>query len=220
MAQGKAVTFMSKWRYDLAGSSSHIHMSLWDEDGKTPLFLDAKAEFGMSRADALVRRRPAQVCAATSPVFLAPYINSYKRFQAGTFAPTKAVWSRDNRTAGFRLCGEGSKAHPHRVPHRRRRPQSLSRLRGADRGRPRRHRREARRSSRRSRATPTPARSCPRCRRRCARRPTRLDKLRDAARRRSATRWSTTTCTPAKWEQFEYDRRITDWELMRGFERY
>ena len=41
--------------------------------------------------------------------FLAPYINSYKRFQAGTFAPTKIIWSRDNRTAGFRLCGEGSK---------------------------------------------------------------------------------------------------------------
>ena len=42
--------------------------------------------------------------------FLAPYVNSYKRFQAGTFAPTKAIWSRDNRTAGFRLCGEGSKS--------------------------------------------------------------------------------------------------------------
>ncbi len=42
--------------------------------------------------------------------FLAPYINSYKRFQVGTFAPTKTVWSRDNRTAGFRLCGEDSKA--------------------------------------------------------------------------------------------------------------
>ena len=41
--------------------------------------------------------------------FLAPYINSYKRFQAGTFAPTRAVWSVDNRTAGFRLCGEGTK---------------------------------------------------------------------------------------------------------------
>ena len=61
--------------------------------------------------------------------FLAPYINSYKRFQVGTFAPTKAVWSRDNRTAGFRLCGEGGKAHPHRMPHRRGRPQPLSCLR-------------------------------------------------------------------------------------------
>ena len=42
--------------------------------------------------------------------FLAPYVNSYKRFQVGTFAPTKAIWSRDNRTAGFRLCGEDTKA--------------------------------------------------------------------------------------------------------------
>ena len=41
--------------------------------------------------------------------FLAPYINSYKRFAKGTFAPTKTVWSIDNRTAGFRLCGEGTK---------------------------------------------------------------------------------------------------------------
>ena len=42
--------------------------------------------------------------------FLAPYINSYKRFQVGTFAPTRAIWSIDNRTAGFRLCGADSKA--------------------------------------------------------------------------------------------------------------
>ena len=42
-------------------------------------------------------------------LFLAPYINSYKRFQSGTFAPTRIIWSRDNRTAGFRLCGEGTK---------------------------------------------------------------------------------------------------------------
>jgi glutamine synthetase len=41
--------------------------------------------------------------------FLAPYINSYKRFVAGTFAPTKAIWSKDNRTAGYRLCGEATK---------------------------------------------------------------------------------------------------------------
>jgi glutamine synthetase len=41
--------------------------------------------------------------------FLAPYISSYKRFMAGTFAPTKAIWSKDNRTAGYRLCGEETK---------------------------------------------------------------------------------------------------------------
>ncbi len=43
-------------------------------------------------------------------VFLAPYVNSYKRFQKGTFAPTRKVWSVDNRTAGYRLCGDGTQA--------------------------------------------------------------------------------------------------------------
>ena len=42
--------------------------------------------------------------------FMAPYINSYKRFAKGTFAPTQVVWSVDNRTAAFRLCGDGTKA--------------------------------------------------------------------------------------------------------------
>src|SRR5262249_24178962 len=45
---GKAVTFMSKWNYGLAGSSSHVHTSLWDAAGKTPLFFDVKAEFTTS----------------------------------------------------------------------------------------------------------------------------------------------------------------------------
>ena len=43
-------------------------------------------------------------------VLLAPYVNSYKRFAKGTFAPTKTAWSVDNRTAGFRVCGEGTKS--------------------------------------------------------------------------------------------------------------
>src|SRR6476469_9820246 len=109
LLQGKSVTFMSKWNYGLAGSSSHVHTSLWDAAGKTPLFHDAKAEFTMSP---LMRSFVAGQLKYASDItwFLAPYINSYKRFQVGTFAPTKAVWSRDNRTAGFRLCGEGSKS--------------------------------------------------------------------------------------------------------------
>ena len=106
---GKAVTFMSKWNYALAGSSSHIHASLWDAAGKKPLFFDPKAEHGMS---ALMRQFMAGQLKYAREItwFLAPYINSYKRFQVGTFAPTRAIWSRDNRTAGFRLCGEETKA--------------------------------------------------------------------------------------------------------------
>ena len=48
--------------------------------------------------------------AVDSTYFLAPYVNSYKRFQKGTFAPTRIIWSVDNRTAGFRLCGDGTEA--------------------------------------------------------------------------------------------------------------
>ena len=107
--QGKAVTFMAKWDGDLAGSSSHVHLSLWDEAGKTPLFLDADAPDGMS---GLMRGFVAGMLkhSTETTLLLAPYVNSYKRFQSGTFAPTKAVWSKDNRTAGYRLCAEGRKA--------------------------------------------------------------------------------------------------------------
>src|SRR5690348_14360137 len=99
---------MAKWDFGLAGSSSHVHASLWDSAGETPLFLDADAEHGMS---ALMRQFMAGQLRYARDItwFLAPYVNSYKRFQVGTFAPTKAIWSFDNRTAGFRLCGEGTK---------------------------------------------------------------------------------------------------------------
>jgi glutamine synthetase len=105
-AQGKAVTFMAKWNYDLAGSSSHIHMSL-ARDGQNA-FIDPADPLGMS---GLMKQFMAGLLTYASDItyFLAPYINSYKRFQVGTFAPTKAIWSRDNRTAGFRVCGENTR---------------------------------------------------------------------------------------------------------------
>ncbi|RUM97447.1 glutamine synthetase [Pseudaminobacter arsenicus] len=106
---GKSVCFMAKYHYELAGNSSHIHNSLWSADGKTPLFLDRQGPYGLSE---LGRQWSAGQLkyAKDYTWFLAPYVNSYKRFQAGTFAPTKIMWSDDNRTAGFRLCGQGSKA--------------------------------------------------------------------------------------------------------------
>jgi glutamine synthetase len=106
-ARGKAITFLAKWSYTAAGSSSHIHQSLWSLDGK-PLFFDHKGRYGMSE---LMEQYVAGLLAHAGEItyFLAPYINSYKRFVAGTFAPTKAIWSKDNRTAGYRLCGEETK---------------------------------------------------------------------------------------------------------------
>jgi glutamine synthetase len=106
-ARGKSVTFMAKWNAALAGSSAHIHMSLSDRQGN-PVFFDPAAPHAMS---ALMKHFLAGLLAHAEEItwFLAPYVNSYKRFQAGTFAPTKIVWSHDNRTAGFRLCGGGTK---------------------------------------------------------------------------------------------------------------
>ena len=107
-ALGKSVTFMAKYDHRRAGSSSHVHQSLWTLDG-APAFLDKEAEYGMS---ALMRQYMAGQLAHAREItaLLAPYVNSYKRFCVGMFAPTKAVWSLDNRTAGFRVCGDGTKA--------------------------------------------------------------------------------------------------------------
>ena len=105
--KGHAATFLPKWHHDRVGSSSHIHQSLW-KNGE-PAFYDSTATHGMS---ALMGQYLAGLVKYAPDVtyFLAPYVNSYKRFQKGTFAPTRAVWSVDNRTAGFRLVGDGSKA--------------------------------------------------------------------------------------------------------------
>ncbi len=107
-AQGKSVTFMAKYHHNKAGSSSHIHQSLWTMDDK-PAFADKADVHGMS---ALMKHFIAGQLAHARDitVFLAPFVNSYKRFTVGMFAPTKAVWSADNRTAGFRVCGEHTKA--------------------------------------------------------------------------------------------------------------
>lgn len=105
--KGRSVTFMAKYDHRKAGSSSHIHQSLWTTDGK-PAFKDDSDHHGMS---ATMKHYMAGQLAHARDItaFLAPYVNSYKRFTIGMFAPTKAVWSADNRTAGFRVCGEHTK---------------------------------------------------------------------------------------------------------------
>jgi glutamine synthetase len=103
---GHALTFMAKYATDRAGSSSHVHQSLWQ--GKEPAFLSHSDPHGMSD---VMKHYVAGLLKHSADVtyFLAPYVNSYKRFCVGLFAPTKAVWSLDNRTAGYRVCGEGTK---------------------------------------------------------------------------------------------------------------
>lgn len=105
--QGHAITYMSKWSHDHVGSSAHIHQSLLGNGH--PVFFDKKDKLGMSQ---LMKSYMAGQLkfAPEYTFFLAPYVNSYKRFKKGTFAPTRSVWSVDNRTAGFRVCGAGTKS--------------------------------------------------------------------------------------------------------------
>ncbi|MCV6586163.1 MAG: glutamine synthetase family protein [Marinibacterium sp.] len=103
---GVAASFLPKWHKDRVGSASHVHQSLW-QDGANA-FHDADRPLAKSR---LMDHYMAGLIAYAGDYtcFMAPYINSYKRFAKGSFAPTQTVWSVDNRTAAFRLCGDGTR---------------------------------------------------------------------------------------------------------------
>ena len=103
----RAASFMAKYNKDVCGSSCHIHNSLFGTKSKKNIFYDDKDSLGMSKtfksyvAGQILFLRDLSI-------FLAPNVNSYKRFQEGSFAPTTAAWGLDNRTAGFRLAGHGN----------------------------------------------------------------------------------------------------------------
>lgn len=101
-----AVTFMAKYLASSAGSSCHIHTSLWDHAGQKNLFWDSKKNEDSELFKQFLAGQMA--LAQEFSYFFAPYVNSYKRYQAGSFAPTKIAWGEDNRTCGFRIVGEGN----------------------------------------------------------------------------------------------------------------
>jgi glutamine synthetase len=104
--QGCSVTFMAKYDMGAAGSSFHLHSSLWDGAGRRNLFA---ARDGSRQGTPLFQQWLAgqMVMARELAYFYAPTVNAYKRYQAGSFAPTRIAWGWDNRTCGFRICGEG-----------------------------------------------------------------------------------------------------------------
>ncbi len=214
-SRGKAITFLAKWHGDSAGSSSHVHQSLWTLDGK-PAFFDPNGRYGMSE---MMEHYVAGLLAHAEEItyFLAPYINSYKRFVAGTFAPTKAIWSKDNRTAGYRLCGDGSKAIriECRVGGSDLNPYlALAALlaAGID-GMERKMVLEAPHEGDAYKANEV--REIPKTLRGA------MAALNGSAMLREAFGDDVVDhyVRAAEWEQEEYDRRVTDWEVARGFER-
>ncbi len=214
--QGRSLTFLAKWDTDAAGSSSHIHQSLWSADGKTPLFHDAGSVHGMSDT---MRHYLAGLLAHADDItcFLAPYINSYKRFQAGTFAPTKAIWSLDNRTAGYRLCGEGSRSV--RVecriggsdlnPYLAYAGQIAAGLAGIE------QKLDLEEAFSGDAYHGEALREIPKTLRAASDALDRSEMLRGALGDDVVDHY----VHAARWEQQEYDRVVTDWEIARGFER-
>jgi glutamine synthetase len=107
---GCAVTFMAKYDAAAAGSSFHLHSSVWDRGGRRPLFASGRGESHRAAGTPLFGQWLAGQLALARDLayFFAPGVNSYKRYQSGSFAPTRVVAGRDNRTCGFRICGEGA----------------------------------------------------------------------------------------------------------------
>jgi glutamine synthetase len=213
-AHGRAVTFMAKYATDRAGSSAHLHQSLW-KDGE-PAFLDTAAEHGMS---ALMRSYLAGLLEHSGAItaFLAPYVNSYKRFTEGLFAPTKAVWSTDNRTAGYRVCAPDTKgiriecriAGADINPYMALAAQLAAGLDGIERGL------ELEPEMTGDLYKAGEAREVPKTLRAAA------DLMASSAFLRGAMGDAVVDHyhRAASWEIEELDRVVTDWDLMRGFER-
>ena len=105
---GCSVTFMAKPDHTWIGSSCHIHSSLW-RDGKNAF---------EGESDVFKQYLAGQISVLKElAVFVAPTINSYKRFAAGSWAPTTLAWGHDNRTCGFRIVGQGQALRPEtRIP--------------------------------------------------------------------------------------------------------
>ena len=107
---GYGLTFMAKPYAEWTGSSGHLHMSVWDQAGEQALFHEEGAQHGMSDT---MRWFLGGMMALQRElaVFIAPNVNSYKRYAVASWAPVNVVWGRDNRTTGFRIVGKGSGLH-------------------------------------------------------------------------------------------------------------
>ena len=106
---GRSVTFMAKWTMESAGSSCHIHSSLWDAATGAPLTAPPDGVTTPSGLSTIAQQFLAgQIHASRQLAWcFAPYVNSYRRYVPDSWAPTAAVWGEDNRTCGFRTVGSG-----------------------------------------------------------------------------------------------------------------
>ncbi|QYG92866.1 glutamine synthetase [Iamia sp. SCSIO 61187] len=107
-ANDVAITFMAKWSMDDVGSSCHIHSSVWADEGHRSLALTDSGD--PKELSATVRSWLGGLVAASRELswLFAPNVNSYKRFMPDSWAPTAIAWGDDNRTCGLRIVGHGA----------------------------------------------------------------------------------------------------------------
>jgi glutamine synthetase len=104
---GHAITFMAKYTASDSGSSCHVHSSVWDANSGTPMMWDEEAADHLSRT--FRGWLGGQLACGNELAWMyAPTVNSYKRYQPESWAPTALAWSVDNRTCGYRVVGHGN----------------------------------------------------------------------------------------------------------------
>jgi glutamine synthetase len=106
----RSASFMAKWSMATAGSSCHLHTSLWDAEHGTPLMApeDGSGPQGAGFSKVGAQFVAGQLATAGELTWcFAPYVNSYRRFVPDSWAPTALVWGEDNRTCGLRALGAG-----------------------------------------------------------------------------------------------------------------
>ena len=213
---GLMATFMAKWSNSVPGQSGHLHISLRKANGDS-VFHDPSKPHEMS--DAMRWFVGGQQ--ALMPELLAMIagtVNSYSRLVPGYWAPTSATWGVENRTTALRVIRGGAVEPARRVPHRRRGHQSLHRTGRRDRLRAVGHRASHRagcaiEGNAYDREHP-PHRRLPAT-------------LYEAAERLAASKPARALFGDAfvehyaatrQWEEREFRKAITDWELARYFE--
>jgi glutamine synthetase len=116
---GRSVTFMAKYDFAETGSSCHVHSSLWHLsegavrgsafDGGDGVPGGASRHHAPALTDHFRMYLAGQLAAARDfSILWGPTVNSYKRFQPGSWAPTAVAWGIDNRTLGYRVVGHGA----------------------------------------------------------------------------------------------------------------
>ncbi|HVL54316.1 MAG TPA: glutamine synthetase family protein [Vitreimonas sp.] len=109
---GWGLTFMAKPDHRWTGSSGHLHMSAWDPDGSRSLMHEEGSERPYGMSDTMAWFLAGMMALSRElAIFIAPNINSYKRYASLSWAPVNVVWGRDNRTTGFRVVGHGPGLH-------------------------------------------------------------------------------------------------------------